>query len=112
MPVMTDRQSVAANSTVANVLTGKLYEFLDGDSLVDVAVVAAATGVLGTVIIGTRTILNGEAVSEANRFPVVPDDNILMAEPGLGGERLTVGVENTTGAAIIVFTRVEITPIP
>ncbi len=41
---MTDRQSVAANATVQNVLAGNLNEFLQANSLVNLYASAAAVG--------------------------------------------------------------------
>lgn len=110
MPIITDRRSVGANATVDNVLTGKEYEFLPFDAAVEIGVVAAATGMQMTVVSGTDVLTRNAPISEANRFPVYPDDFTLSDVAGRS-ERIIVSLLNTTGAAIIVFTAVKITPV-
>lgn len=110
MAVMTDRQSVAANATVANALTGKLHEFLSSPSVVRLYNTASAVGLNVTFVIGSESIVQDQEVNAQNRLPIVPDD--FVAE-GFGntGERVLVSLRNTTGAAITGFTRVEVEPI-
>lgn len=110
MPLLTDRRSVAANTTVDNVLAGKEYEFMPFDGGVEFGIVAAATGVQATVVSGTDILMRNGAISEANRFPVYPDDFSLSDVAGQG-ERLIVSIINTTAGAIVVFTAVKVTPL-
>jgi hypothetical protein len=110
MPIMTDRQSVAANSTVQNVLAGKLAEFLSDPSRVALYAAASAVGLNYSLLIGGESVVDDQECSAANRFPVVPDD-FLAEGGGLGGDRIIVRVRNTTGAAITAFTRVEVNPV-
>lgn len=110
MPVMTDRQSVAANATVQNVLAGKLAEFLSDPSRVALYGTGSAVGLNYSLLIGGESVVDDQEVSAANRFPVVPDD--FVAEGGgLGGDRIIVRVRNTTAGAITAFTRVEVNPV-
>lgn len=110
MPVMTDRQSVAANATVQNVLAGKLAEFLSEASRVALYATGSAVGLNYSLLIGGEALLDDQEVSGANRFPLVPDD--FVAEGGgVPGDRIIVRVRNTTGAAITAFTRVETSPV-
>lgn len=110
MPIMTDRQSVAANATVQNVLAGKIGEFLESDSAVRLYATAAAVGLNVSLLIGGQAIVDDQEVNAQNRMPLVPDD--FVAEMGgLAGERVIVRLRNTTGAAIITFTRLESTPV-
>jgi hypothetical protein len=110
MPVMTDRQSVAANATVNNVIAGKLAEFLSEASRVALYAAASAVGLNYSLLIGGEAIVDDQEVSSANRFPVVPDD--FVAEGGgLPGDRIIVRVRNTTGGAITAFTRIETNPV-
>lgn len=110
MPVMTDRQAVAANSTVQNVLTGKLAEFLSEPSRIALYATGSAVGLNYSLLIGGESLLDDQEVSAANRFPLVPDD-FLAEGGGLAGDRIIVRVRNTTGAPITAFTRVETTPV-
>jgi hypothetical protein len=109
MPIMTDRQSVPANTTIQNVIQGKLHEFLSEPSRIGLYATGSAVGLNYSLLIGGEALVDDQEVSAANRFPVVPDD--FVAEGGgLQGDRILVRVRNTTGAAITAFTRVEINP--
>lgn len=110
MPVMTDRQSVAANATVTNVLAGKLHEFLSRPSAVRFFSTASAVGLNATFIVGGKSTMQDQEVSAQNRMPLVPDDFVAEAG-GLQGERILVSYRNTTGGAITAFTRVEVEPV-
>lgn len=110
MPTMTDRQSVAANSTVQNVLAGKIFEFVGRPSMIQLYATAAATGLNVSFIIGGRVIVDDQEINAQNRMPIVPDD-FLAAGAGIPGERVVVRLRNTTGAAIITFTRLDLTPV-
>lgn len=108
--VMTDRQSVALNATVANVLQGKMHEFVSEDSMIRLYATASAVGLNITFLIGGESFVQDQEISAQNRMPIVPDD--FVAEAGaLAGDRIIVSVRNTTGAAITSFVRVEVEPI-
>lgn len=110
MPLMTDRQSVAANATVVNVLAGKLHEFADRPSVVRLYGAASAVGLNVSFLVGSRSSVQDQELNAQNRMPIVPDD--FIAEIGaLAGERILVSLRNTTAGAITGFTRVEVTPV-
>lgn len=91
--------SVAANSVSTNQLAGELYEFLDRPANVLLAAAAAAVGLRATLLIGGVAVVNDQDVSQANRFPIIPDD-VVTEEQGIG--RMILTFRNTTGAAILV----------
>lgn len=100
MPRMTDQAfSVAANATSTNVLAGQLYEFLDRPAKVMLAAAASAVGLRATWLIGGVAVVNDQLISQANRFPILPDD-IVSAERGIG--RMILTFRNTTGGALTV----------
>jgi len=111
MPVMTDTRTVSANSTVENILAGKLHEFISGipAARVNVFISAAASGVLATCLAGGESFSQDQAVSNSNRFPQDPED-FFVAMGALQGDRLVIGLRNSTAAGIIVNTRVNIDP--
>lgn len=106
MPRMTGQAvSVAANSVSANQLAGKLFEFLDRPASILLAAAAAAAGINVTLLVGGRSVVQDEAISQANRFPIIPDD-VVTEERGIG--RIILTFRNTTGAAILVNWSVDI----
>lgn len=110
MPTLSDRRIVAANATEPNLMAGKSLEFISENSVVRVYATASAVGMFMTVICGTEVELEDQEISGANRYPVVPDDYVVEAG-AVPGERVVVKARNSTGAAITVFTRVEIIPV-
>jgi len=109
MAVMTDSQSIAANATVDNVLAGKLAEFLPEDSVLRLYATGSATGVQASLLVGGEALVDDQLISDANRFPIIEDD--LVAEgAGFEGDRLILRLRNTTGAAIVARTRLNIEP--
>lgn len=109
MAIMSDRQSVAANATVANALAGKVHEFLTGPSIVRFYATASAVGMNCSFLVGNESIVQDQEISAANRFPVVPDD-FVGESGGIAGDRIIISYRNTTGGAITAFTRVEVEP--
>lgn len=112
MPVMTDTRTVAANTTVENILAGKLHEFISGMNAarIRVFISAAAAGITASCLTGGESFAQDQAVSNSNRFPQDPED--FYAEmAGMMGDRITVGLRNSTGAGIVVNTRVTVDAI-
>jgi len=110
MPIMTDRQSVAANTTVVNALTGKLHEFLTRPSVVRVYGTGSAVGLNFSFLLGGRSLMQDQEVSAQNRLPIVPDD-VICQGIGNAGDRLVLSYRNTTGGAITAFSRVDVEPV-
>jgi len=106
---MTDRQSVGANATVSNALSGKTHEFISEPSIVRLFATASAVGLNVTLIIGSETVLDDQEVNAQNRLPIVPDDFVVEGG-GLPGDRIVLRLRNTTGAAITAFSSVEVIP--
>lgn len=110
MSVMTDRQSVAANTTIANALSGKSAEFLQEDSIVRLYAQASAVGMNVTLLVGSEVGIEDQEIGAQNRMPIVPDD--LMAEVGgFAGDRIVVKLHNTTAGAVTSFIRVDTEPV-
>lgn len=105
MPMMQDSVSVAANSVSANVLSGQLYEGLPAGALVRLACTGSATGLRVTYICGVP-LINDQALSLQNRFPVIPDD-VIMTNRVPGG-RQVLTARNTTGGALTFFWRIDL----
>jgi len=106
MPRMAENNlSVAANAVSTNRLAGLLHEFLDRPAVVTLAAACSAVGLNVSLLIGGQAVVQDQAVSQANRFPVQPDD-LVTQEQGIG--RLVLQFRNTTGAAIIVHWSMDV----
>ena len=107
--VMTDVESVAANTTTGNVLAGKANEFVPEPSVVSIGITASAVGLHATVVIGSEVVVDDQEVSAINRMPQFPED--VLAEGGaFAGDRITVRLRNATAGAITGFTKINVTP--
>lgn len=101
MPRMSGQAvSVAANATSANQVAGLQYEFLSRPTQLIVACASSAVGINATLIVGGVTVIDDQPISQANRFPVLPDDIATVVRRALG--RIILRFRNTTGGALTV----------
>jgi hypothetical protein len=111
MPIMNDRRSVAANTTVDNVLAGKIDEFLKMNSVVQLYANAEAVGLNVSLIVGSQVIVDDQEVANrAAGVAIVKPDDFIISTGGLAGDRMILRLRNTTGAAIITRTQVAVDP--
>ena len=111
MPTISVSNSVAANTRSLNVLAGQTFEFLAGNSLVTMRASGAAAGLEADMSIGGVAVLQAAVVSDSNRSPVKPDDNLMGPIGGTDASRLFLTYLNTTGAAIVVKTILDLDPV-
>ncbi len=64
--------------------------------------------VLSEVFVGERPVLERSELSELATSPVDPQDELVPAEPGLPLERITMSLDNQSGAVRIVNIRLLI----
>lgn len=111
MPVLRRETSIPANSTVDNVLSGSIYEFMEFNASLNMGLTADATGLVASINSGSDTLQEESPVDiKANLFPVIPDDMYLQ-DIAAKGERIVCRVRNTTGGAIICRFLMQITPV-
>lgn len=103
-------QSVAANSTSGNILSGKNGEYLARRSLVQIAIVGSAAGLYSTVMCGVRSIVQDQYANPSNRWPIDPDD-FQVQFIGAPGEKLSVDIRNSTAGALTVNCVVKVTEV-
>lgn len=102
-------RSVALQSKSGNILADKVGRFIGPPTKVRVACVAAAPGIRLTILLGQTTVMDDQEVSGVNRYPILPDD--LTTEFGAEADELQMFLRNTTGAAILVTTIVDLDPL-
>lgn len=110
MSTMTDRQSLAANTSSANVLAGKLNEFISVPSVVRLYAQASAVGLNSTFLVAGVSQIQDQEIGALNRMPIVPDDLVVSCVAPVGA-RLALYFRNTTGGAITAFSRVDVDPL-
>lgn len=110
MPIIRRETSIAANSTVDNIVAGSIYEFMPFNSALAIGNNAAATGLVVTVNTGSDTLQEESPAFVSTSFPVIPDD-MDLTDISAAGERLVIKARNTTGGAVILRTLVQISPV-
>jgi hypothetical protein len=104
MPQLKDFVSVAANSTIANVVSGSPFERVGGlgarVKLFGGAVSGNPGDLLVDFLLGSDVVAQNAGQGVAATGPRVPDDSIGDGD-GLPGDQITVRVQNTTAGAIV-----------
>lgn len=109
MPIMTYIASVAANTTVANALSGKSHEFVNEPTVVTIGVAGSAVGLNTSLIIGEEIVVDDQEVPVGSTLPAFPDQ-VLAQGGGMPGDRIIVKLRNTTGGAITAYVKVMTEP--
>lgn len=110
MPFFQSEQTVAANATVTNVLSGSIFEYAPYDCTILAGITAAATGLVANVTTGSDVVAEPFPPFVLTTFPVNPDQ-MVIADVVQAGERIVVSLRNTTGAGIVCRTTIQIVPL-
>lgn len=106
---MANVTNLGAGLTNANVLTGETYEKMPGDGFLRFSITGDAAGAARvTITVGGRLHYAESPVSRQNRQPIIPDDVLMSNIPARRGDQIQVRFRNTGGAAIDLFTRVDL----
>jgi hypothetical protein len=109
MAIMTYIASVAANTTIANAMSGKSAEFVTEPSIVTLGAGGSAVGLNFSLIIGEEVVVDDQEGPVLTTLPAFPDQ-ILAQGGGLPGNRIIVKVRNTTGGALTAYVKVMVEP--
>ena len=113
MPMIRKIVVIPANSSVDNLITGSIYEFLPWNAVISLGVTAetgAGPGdLLVTINSGSDTVMEEAPVNNTNALPVIPDD-MDVQDVAAAGERLVIKVRNTTVGDLNAFLLVQLTP--
>lgn len=110
MPTIQKEVSVGANATVDNLISGSSFEFLRRNSVVSIAAVGSATGLVMAVQSGSDIVLEEAPLLVKTTMPTIPDD-FYYNDVGVAGDRLVLRIRNTTAGALTVRAIVQITPL-
>lgn len=100
-------QAIPANATIDNVFSGSQFEFIRRDSILSVAIVGAATGLVASLQVGSDLVLEESPLLVRAGFPVIPDD-FYYQTGAISGDRVGLRARNTTGASITLRTVLQV----
>lgn len=111
MPKVTEQQaiSIAANTTVDNVLDGTRFArspYAAGIGSLFCA--GSAAGLNCELNVGGRSVTPRTTVNAQNRLPVVPDDLLVEDWEVYQGELIQITVQNTTAGALTFNYKMQI----
>ncbi len=111
MRLADEARSVALNTKSGNILADKVGRVINVPSLIRVLSTASAAGMRISILLNAESVVEDQAISRANRFPIYPDD--IVHEFGATGpnDELFIFLRNTTGAALTADTVVDISPL-
>jgi len=101
---------VAANATIDNLYSGSAFEFARQNSLLNMAVVGSATGLVGTIQVGSRIVVEESPLAILASMPKLQDD-FYYSEGVLANERLICRIRNTTAGALTVRSIAQMQPV-
>lgn len=108
MPIINHSTSIPANSTNANILAGSAFEYLPSNAVMQFGIVQA-TGNVGDLLVTVQSgsdILQEEAPVVVNNAMPRRDQDFILTDVALGGERILIKARNTTAGAITLNTTV------
>ena len=70
------------------------------------AATSSAVGINVTFLVGGVAIVNDQPISQANRFPILPDDIVTALRRAKG--RMVLTFRNTTAGALTVNASVDV----
>ena len=110
MSVMQKENTITTGVTVDNVFSGSAFEFARQNSLLNMAIVGSATGLLATIQVGSRVVLEESPLSILTTMPKLQDD-FYYSEGVLANERIICRVRNPTAGTLICRTIAQLQPV-
>lgn len=99
MPVILRETSIAASTTLDNLIAGSVYEFARTPQLVSIGLGQSATGLLATINSGADVVAEEFNLPILTRYPLIPDE-MYFADVMAPGDRLVIRVRNSTAGAL------------
>lgn len=106
--VIVRETSIAAGAVVDNLYAGSNFTFLASPSIIVVGVVGSATGLVASLQIGARVVVEESPLAVLTTMPVIPDQ-MYFTGVGLQTEQIILRVRNTSGGALTVRSICQLT---
>jgi hypothetical protein len=110
MAVIQKETSIAANATNDNIFSGSAFEFARQNSLLNMAIVGSATGLVATIQVGSRVVVEESPLAILTTMPKLQDD-FYYSEGVLANERIICRVRNTTAGALTARSIAQLQPV-
>jgi len=107
MPVIQRQVTIPANSTNENIIAGSQYEFARRRCVISGGINASAAGLVANINSGGDVVMEQFPVKVQAQYPVIPDDFVFQDVMEVG-DRLSIPVQNTTGAGVIALVIIQI----
>jgi len=101
---------ISAGTTNDNIFSGSAFEFARQNSLLNMAIVGSATGLVATIQVGSRVVVEESPLAILGTMPKLQDD-FYYSEGVLANERLICRVRNTTGGALTARSIAQLQPV-
>lgn len=124
MALISQKVSIAANSTNPNIFSGSAFEFPPRHSKCDFGIVSEPTAGGGDPGLTCRIQFGSQIIAEQYSIPVgspaagtaqvknpVIPDELVVRDVAIGGSRLVCAVTNPSGAAVNIRYLMNITPL-
>lgn len=113
MPVFRSRDALGIGGSLENVLTGSQFEILPSTARIwslRFGMASDVDSVFADVLSGTDILMENGEISDANRWPVDPDDFDIV-DIAQAAERIKIRLRNDNAAAAVVLTIIKFIPI-
>lgn len=106
--VIVREQSIVANGVVDNLYAGSNFTFLSSPSIIVAGIVGSATGLVASLQLGARIVVEESPLMVLATMPIIPD-HMYFSGIGLQTEQIIMRVRNTTAGALTVRSICQLT---
>jgi hypothetical protein len=113
MPGAQGNRSLATLTSVANLLTGQVYETIPYDAFIEVGLTQSATGMIMSIACDSDIVVQdvGETNIPIKSTPPAYPDEFMPGFYCTAGSKLYLAVRNPTGGTLTLFYNVRITQV-
>lgn len=98
--VIVREYATSGTEVVSNLYAGSNFTFLASASLIVAGIVGSATGLVATLQLGSRVVVEESPLMVLTTMPIIPD-HMYFSGVGLQTEQIIMRVRNTTAATAL-----------
>lgn len=107
MPMIMKETTIGASAPYANLLSGSQFEYVKQRGIASFGLTQAASGLFAVIQAGADIIAEEFQPNVLTRYPIIPDE-MYFTDVVEAGDRLNVGVRNSTAGGIIARAVVQL----